>query len=158
MAGRAVTAEPRWLNASEQRVWRAYLDVTRMVNERLGRQLAEDSQLSLAEYEILVQLSESPDRRLRMSELAERAVNSRSRLTHTVSRMEARGMVRREPCPEDRRGVWCLLTDDGFAVIEKAAPGHVEAVRAAVFDLLDGAETEAFGVALITLHEQLRGS
>ncbi|MFN8078458.1 MAG: MarR family transcriptional regulator [Kineosporiaceae bacterium] len=158
MVASQVSAEPRWLSASEQRMWRAYLDVTRMVNERLSRQLAEDSQLSLAEYEILVQLSESPDRRLRMSELAERAVNSRSRLTHTVSRMEARGMVRREPCPEDRRGVWCLLTEGGFAVIEQAAPGHVEAVRAAVFDLLDEAETQAFGVAMIRLHEQLRGS
>lgn len=149
-------SEPRWLTPAEQRVWRAYLDVTRLVNERLGRQLAEESQLSLAEYEILVQLSEHPERRLRMSELAERAVNSRSRLTHTVTRMEARGMVTRTPCPDDRRGVWCILTDAGFAAIDAAAAGHVEAVRSAVFDPLEPAQVAELGEIMTRIREVLR--
>jgi len=148
-------SEPRWLTPDEQRVWRNYLDVSRLLNERLGRQLAEDSQLTLAEYEILVQLSEHPQRRLRMSELAERAVNSRSRLTHTVRRLEERGIVRREPCPEDGRGVWCLLTDVGYATVVAAAPGHVETVRSAVFDPLSPDGVVAFGEALNAIREQL---
>jgi DNA-binding MarR family transcriptional regulator len=144
------------LDADEQRVWRAYLDVSRLLNERLNRQLTEDSDLSLAEYEILVQLSELPERRLRMSELAERAVNSRSRLTHTVGRMEQRGLVRREPCPDDGRGVLCILTDAGFEAIDTAAPGHVETVRTAVFDPLTPDEVETLGTALNKIRDTLR--
>jgi DNA-binding MarR family transcriptional regulator len=149
-------SEPRWLTPHEQQVWRAYLDVTRLINDRLGRQLTDDSGLSLAEYEILVQLSEHPDRMLRMSELAERAVNSRSRLTHTVARMEERGMVRREPCPDDGRGVLCTLTDQGYKTVVDAAPGHVEEVRTSVFDPLDAAGVNALGAALERILEQLR--
>jgi len=149
-------SEPRWLTPAEQKVWRAYLDVSRLLNERMNRQLTEESALSSAEYEILVQLSEHPDRQLRMSELAERVVNSRSRLTHTVARMEQRGLVRRRPCDEDGRGVWCILTDEGMAAIEAAAPGHVAEVRAALFDPLTPAEVEQFGAALIRIREQLR--
>lgn len=151
-------SEPRWLASDEQAVWRAYLDVSRLLNERLNRQLAEDSTLSLAEYEILVQLSEHPDRALRMSELAARAVNSRSRLTHTVARMEERGLVRRTPCVEDGRGVMCTLTDAGYQAIVDAAPGHVEAVRSVVFDPLDTADVAALGRALESIRARLRGS
>ncbi len=154
MARTAVT--PRWLSVDEQRVWRSYLDVSRLLTERLNRQLTEDSDLSLAEYEVLVQLSELPEWRLRMSDLAERAVNSRSRLTHTVGRMEQRGLVRREPCPQDGRGVWCLLTDAGFAAIDQAAPRHVEAVRAAVFDPLSAHQIQALGAALAAINDALR--
>lgn len=155
MAAERVSA-PRWLTAREQRVWRAYLDVSRLLDERLGHQLTEDSGMSAPEYEILVQLSEAPERRLRMSELADRAVNSRSRLTHTVGRMEQRGLVRRVPCPDDGRGVLCLLTEAGFAAIEDAAPGHVEEVRTSVFDPLTEAEVTAFGEALTKIRAQLR--
>jgi DNA-binding MarR family transcriptional regulator len=149
-------SEPCWLSAQEQRVWRAYLDVSRLLNERLGRQLVRDSRISLAEYEILVQLSEHPQRRMRMSELADRAVNSRSRLTHTVTRMQERSLVRREPCAEDGRGVMCILTDQGFAAIEAAAPGHVQAVRDAVFEPLTADEVAAFGEALERIRAELR--
>lgn len=146
----------RWLTAEEQAVWRAYLDVSRLLTERMQRELVEDSSMSLAEYEILVQLSEAPGRQLRMSELADRVVNSRSRLTHTVGRMEARGLVRREACPDDGRGVLCLLTDDGFTVLEQAAPGHVEAVRQGLFDPITEQDMAALGMVMNKVRAHLR--
>jgi DNA-binding MarR family transcriptional regulator len=154
----AVSGEPRWLSAQEQQVWRDYLDVMRLLMERLNRQLSEGSEVSLAEYEVLVQLSEASDRRLRMSELADRVVNSRSRLTHTVRRLEDRGMVAREECEDDRRGVRCLLLDAGFAVLEAAAPGHVEAVRTIVFDPLTDVDVAALGTAMRKVRTGLRES
>jgi DNA-binding MarR family transcriptional regulator len=148
---------PRWLDADEQAVWRAFLDVSRLLFEQLNRQLSDEAGMSLAEYEILVQLSEAPDRRLRMSELADRVVSSRSRITHTVGRMEERDLVHREACADDGRGVLCVLTDAGFAVLEAAAPGHVETVRTIMFDPLDPADAENLGVALTKVREKLRG-
>lgn len=145
-----------WLTEQEQAVWRAYLDVTRLFADKMHRRLVEDANLSFAEYDIMVQLSEVDDHRLRMSELAERVVNSRSRLTHTVARMEDRGLVRREACPDDGRGVLCILTDEGFALLEKAAPDHVAAVRETVFDILTPAETKALGAALQKIRTALR--
>ena len=149
---------PRWLDAAEQAVWRDYLDVMRRLMEGLNRQLVDGSGMSLAEYEVLVQLSETPGRRLRMSELANLVVNSRSRLTHTVGRMEERGLVRRQPCPEDGRGVVCTLTDEGYAAIVAAAPGHVEMVRSVVFDALCDADVEQLGEALNRIRTALRQS
>jgi DNA-binding MarR family transcriptional regulator len=146
----------RWLSAEEQQVWRRYLDVYRLIDDRLSRQLAEESGLSMAEYEILVQLSEHPDRALRMSELAERVVNSRSRLTHTVRRMEEGGLVSRRPCPNDGRGVLCELTEAGMARIVAAAPGHVDAVRRVVFDVIDADEQRCLGAALAKIRGELR--
>jgi DNA-binding MarR family transcriptional regulator len=152
-----MTTEPvtdvRWLTPEEQSVWRAFLDVSRLMTEQMNRQLSDDSKMSLPEYEILVALSEAPDRRLRMSELADRVLSSRSRITHTVGRMEERGHVHREACADDGRGVLCVLTDTGFAVLDAAAPGHVESVRRAMFDPLSEAEVEAFGVALRKVRE-----
>ena len=153
----ATPPAPRWLQPDEQAVWRAFLDVSRLLFEQLNRQLSDESGMSLAEYEILVQLSEVPDRRLRMSELADRVVSSRSRITHTVGRMEERGLVHREACVDDGRGVLCVLTDAGVACLEAAAPGHVETVRALVFDPLDPADVEDLGVALTKVREKLRG-
>ena len=148
--------EPRWLSAAEQAVWRDYLDVVRRLMERLNRQLVDDAGMSLAEYEVLVQLSETPGRRMRMSELADLVVNSRSRLTHTVNRLEERGFVAREECPDDRRGILCVLLDEGFAALEAAAPGHVEAVRSLVFDPLDDADVVALGTAMRKARANLR--
>jgi DNA-binding MarR family transcriptional regulator len=150
-------AAPRWLDADEQAVWRAFLDVSRLLFEQLNRQLSDEAGMSLAEYEILVQLSEAPDRRLRMSELADRVVSSRSRITHTVGRMEERGLVTREACADDGRGVLCVLTDAGFARLEGAAPGHVETVRTIMFDPLERADAENLGAALTKVREKLRG-
>jgi DNA-binding MarR family transcriptional regulator len=148
---------PRWLDPDEQAVWRAFLDVSRLLFEQLNRQLSDEAGMSLAEYEILVQLSEAPDRRLRMSELADRVVSSRSRITHTVGRMEERGLVHREACVDDGRGVLCVLTDAGFARLEETAPGHVETVRTLMFDPLDTADAEHLGTALTKVREKLRG-
>ena len=146
----------RWLSADEQAVWRAWLDVSRLLNDTLHKRLVADADLSLPEYDIMVQLSESEDHRLRMSELADRAVHSRSRLTHTVARMEARGLVRREPCPDDGRGVLCILTDEGFALLEQAAPDHVDAVRETFFDSLTPTEVAELGNALSKMRTVLR--
>ncbi len=150
-------SDPRWLSDAEQAVWRSYLDVMRLLNERLQRQLTEDSSLSLAEYDILVHLSETPTRALRMSELADKVVNSRSRLTHTVARLEQRGMVVRESCPDDGRGVLCRLTDAGFDTLVAAAPGHVEQVRTSVFDPLAPGEVAALGTVMSRIRAGLRG-
>ena len=146
----------RWLTPAEQDVWRSFLDVSRLLFDQLGRQLGEDSRMSLPEYEILVQLSEAPRRRLRMSEVADRVVSSRSRITHTVGRMEERGLVVREACLEDGRGVECVLTDAGFEMLEKAAPGHVDNVRTIMFDPLTTDDVTALGAALTKVREELR--
>jgi DNA-binding MarR family transcriptional regulator len=157
----AVSAVPdaqatRWLTPDEQGVWRAFLDVSRLMMEQMNRQLSDESGMSLPEYEILVALSEAPDRRLRMSELADRVLSSRSRITHTVGRMEERGHVHREACLDDGRGVLCVLTDEGFEVLEAAAPGHVEGVRSAMFDPLAPTDVEALGTALRKIREGFR--
>jgi DNA-binding MarR family transcriptional regulator len=147
---------PRWLTPDEQAVWRSFLDVSRLLFDQLGRQLSEDSGMSLPEYEILVQLSESPGRRMRMSQIADRVVSSRSRITHTVGRMEERGLVTREACLDDGRGVECVLTDAGFDVLESAAPGHVENVRTIMFAPLTGDDVTTLGTALTKVREELR--
>lgn len=149
-------SEPRWLTDDEQHVWRDFLDVVRLMMERLNRQMVESNGMTVAEYEVLVKLSEAPDRRMRMSELADSVVNSRSRLTHTVRRMEERGWVVREDCESDRRGILCVLLPDGFAVLEAAAPGHVGAVRAIVFDVLEAGDVAALGVAMSKVRKGLR--
>ena len=129
-------SEPRWLNDEEQATWRAYLRATHLLTVQLERELQADSELSHADYEILVQLSEAPDRRLRMSELASFTQSSRSRLSHAVARLERLGWVTRASCPTDKRGAFAVLTDTGFATLAAAAPGHVEGVRTHLFDQL----------------------
>ena len=138
----------QWLTEEQQRHWRAFLLGTAQLTESLTRQLETESGLSLSEYEILVRLSESEDRTLRMSELAASLVHSRSRLTHMVSRLETRDLVRRRTCLDDGRGVNCVLTDVGFALLEAAAPGHVRAVRRHLVDLLTPEQFQALGEAL----------
>ena len=134
---------PRWLDAEEQRAWRAYLNSWMLLDERLDRELTREAGISHAYYEILVQLSETEGRQLRMSELAERCLSSRSRLSHAVSRLEERGWVRRQVCAEDGRGQLAVLTDEGFAALEEAAPIHVESVRRHLFDQLTPAQVAA---------------
>lgn len=138
-----MTDGTRWLDADEQRTWRAFLTVQRLLFDRLERQLQHDSGLPHAYYEILVRLSEAPDRTLRMSQLADSSLSSRSRLSHAVARLEAAGWVRRRSCAEDRRGSFAELTDAGLAKLEEAAPGHVEAVRADLIDALTPAQQRA---------------
>jgi DNA-binding MarR family transcriptional regulator len=129
-------AEPRWLDAEEQKAWRAWLYGTLLLQDTLDRELTRGTGISHAYYEILVQLSEAPGRMLRMSQLADRSLSSRSRLSHAVSRLEERGWVRRQLSEDDGRGQLAVLTDEGFAALEAAAPVHVEGVRTHLFDQL----------------------
>lgn len=138
-------AKTRWLDAEEQRIWRSFLGATRMLFEELDRELQRDAAMPHAYYEILVRLSEAPDRTLRMSQLAERSQYSRSRLSHAVARLESVGWVQRTECDTDRRGFMAVLTDKGFAALEAAAPGHVEAVRTLLLDPLSREQLRQLG-------------
>jgi DNA-binding MarR family transcriptional regulator len=142
-----IMSEPRWLDAGQQRDWRAFIDGSIRLWDLLDRDLKTKHGLTTAEYEILVRLSEAPDRRLRMAELAESASQSRSRLSHTCGRLEAKNLVVRETCPGDKRGVLAVLTDDGFAALDKAARDHVTAVRAFFIDVIAPEDLEALGRA-----------
>lgn len=128
--------QPRWLDAEEKRTWLALLAMINMIDEELDRQLQRDSGMPHAYYMVLAALSESPGRKMRMSDLASSNNASQSRLTHAVNRLVVAGWVRREKCTNDRRVVYAVLTDEGFDVLKAAAPGHVEAVRATLFDRL----------------------
>ncbi len=135
----------RWLDSDEQRTWRAYLNAHRLLLDAVDAQLRRDSGMPHAYYEILVRLSDTPDRAMRMAELADATRVSASRLSHAIARLEERGWVRRQDCPTDRRGQVAVLTDEGFAVLAAAAPGHVEAVRRALFDALDADQIDKLG-------------
>lgn len=126
--------EPQWLSDSEQQAWRAYLESTKVLFDALDRELQRGADLPHTYYEMLVRLSEAPRRSLRMSELADATLSSRSRLSHAVARLEERGWVERIDCPTDRRGQVAVLTDAGFDVLRSAAPLHVESVRRYVID------------------------
>lgn len=142
-----VTA-PRWLSAEEQTHWRAYLLGSARLAERLDRELRAAHGLSMPEYEILVRLSEAAGRRVRMAELATSINHSRSRLSHTIARLEQGGLVTRENCPGDRRGVFAVLTDLGFARLEEAARTHVEGVRRSFVDVVPAADFATIGRAM----------
>lgn len=137
--------EPRWLSDEEQRTWRAFLAAVRLLTAELERELQADADMPHAYYEVLVALSEAPERTLRMSELADISRSSRSRLSHAVARLEDEGWVERRECPTDRRGALAHLTDKGFAVLEAAAPGHVAAVRRHLFDRLSAEQVGQLG-------------
>jgi DNA-binding MarR family transcriptional regulator len=135
-------ADTEWLTEQEQRAWRAYLESTKVVFDALDRELQRESDMPHAYFEVLVRLSEAPDRSLRMSELAALTLSSRSRLSHAVARLEERGWVQRTNCETDRRGQNAALTDAGFDVLAAAAPGHVRSVRRHVIDVLSTAQLE----------------
>lgn len=138
-------SETRWLDADEQRTWRAYLGAHRLLLDAIDAQLRRDSGMPHAYYEILVRLSEAPQRALRMAELADATRVSASRLSHAIARLEERGWVCREDCPTDRRGQVAVLTGEGFTALSEAAPGHVESVRRALFDALDAEQIRRLG-------------
>lgn len=137
-AGRASTPEDLWLTPSEQNAWRGFLYATTLLTDRFSEVLQADPEidLTLGEYEILVRLSEAQGSFLRMSELADRVVHSRSRLTHTISRMEKRGLVERVRCSNDGRGRQAQLTVAGRELLERAAPIHVRSVRELLLDVV----------------------
>ena len=140
-------AEPRWLDSDQQRDWRAFIDGSLRLAEALEHDLKTRHGLSMAEYEIMVRLSEAPDRTLRMAELAAYASQSRSRLSHTVTRLERAGLVDRQACADDKRGVQAVLTDKGFDTLKHAAPSHVEAVRDLFVDVVTPGDLTAIGHA-----------
>jgi DNA-binding MarR family transcriptional regulator len=129
-------SDVRWLTEPEQEIWRAYMAASVEFAAHVDRQLRRDSGMPMAYYEILVRLSEAPDRCLRMSELADASLSSRSRLSHAVSALEKNGWVERRPADDDRRGWVCRLTEAGFTALAAAAPGHVSTVREKLFDVL----------------------
>jgi DNA-binding MarR family transcriptional regulator len=139
---RPASASPRWLSPAEQRAWRNYIEATTLLIDALDRQLQRDAGIPHGYFEILVRLSEPDDRTMRMSELADATRSSRSRLSHAVARLEERGWIEREECETDRRGQLARLTDAGFAALQAAAPGHVEAVRQHVIDRLSPAQVD----------------
>lgn len=135
----------RWLSADEERAWRAFRRLLTTLPARLARDLAADTGLSMTDYEVLSTLSEQPGRRWALKDLAAKMEWSRSRLSHHTTRMQERGLIDREPDPADARGCLLVLTDDGFAVLERAAPSHVDSVRARFIDHLDPAELALLG-------------
>jgi DNA-binding MarR family transcriptional regulator len=145
----------QWLTTDQQRDWRSFLLGSTLLMDRLDRDLREHHDLSLPEYEILVRLSESDNRALRMAELADSVKNSRSRITHTIARMERAGLVVRKQCPSDGRGVIAHLTERGFAKLVDAAPDHVDSVRSALIDVVSAEDFSAIGRAFSAVAEAL---
>ncbi|MGF0310514.1 MarR family winged helix-turn-helix transcriptional regulator [Rhodococcus sp. IEGM1428] len=127
----------RWLSQDEQLAWRAYLDATRLLLRDLDNQLTRDSGISFTDFELLVVLSEAPDRRRRMSELADAVTTTRSGVTRAISRLVDNGWVVRVKCDDDKRGMSAELTEAGMNTLTAASPGHVETVRENMFDLVD---------------------
>jgi DNA-binding MarR family transcriptional regulator len=153
-----VTVDERgtvWLDEEQQRSWRAYLVGTTLLMDRLDRELREQHGLSLPEYEILVRLSEADQHRIRMAQLADSLSHSRSRVTHTVGRMEHAGLVARDACVSDGRGVEAVLTAKGRRALEAAAPTHVAGVRRLLVDLVPDPDFEAVGRVFDTVTDAL---
>jgi DNA-binding MarR family transcriptional regulator len=148
-------AEQQWLDEQQQRTWRAWLTMAELLPRALDAQLQRDAGISHAAYVVLAMLSESPSRSRRMSDLARRANQSQSRLSHTVARLEDRGWVRRERAADDGRGNLAVLTDAGWDVVQTVAPGHVDAVRDAMFGPLSDEQTRLLGDALEAVVERL---
>ncbi|MDR8414792.1 MarR family transcriptional regulator [Nonomuraea sp. 3-1Str] len=146
---------PRWLSPAEQRAWRTQLALHKLLMHRLDRELQAHS-LSVNDYEILVNLSESSGRRMRMSDLADATIQSRSRLSHQISRMEAKGLVTREECRDDRRGTFAVLTDEGWDTIQRVAPDHVAGVREHFIDRLTDEQLDALEKAYRPIVEHLK--
>jgi DNA-binding MarR family transcriptional regulator len=137
------------------KAWRSYIIASRRLLDALDSDLT-DHDLSMPDYEVLAQLSDATDRRLRMSELAEIAMISKSRLSHRMKVMEKAGWVRREECESDKRGYWAVMTDKGWKAIVKAAPDHVGSVRARFLDHLSTKDQEELAKIFDRLQANLR--
>ena len=148
----------RWLTEDEQRAWRGLLRMTAQLNARMNRQLQDDYGISLADYDVLVLLSEIPQGRLRVFEVADALAWEQSRVSHQLGRMQRRGLVAREECPTDARGALVVLTEAGRAAIERAAPAHVETVRQLVFDGLSRDELTALTAVSARVLDRLQGA
>jgi DNA-binding MarR family transcriptional regulator len=133
---------PRWLDERQMNAWRGWIEAVTHIAQRIESDLRDDSGLTTDDYEVLVRLSEAPDRRLRMADLAHQVMNSPSRLSQRVDRMVRSGLLVRERCQDDRRGWFAVMTEDGYQRLTAAAPGHVESVRTHFIDQLSDAEIE----------------
>ena len=149
--------ETPWLNAAQQRVWRSFLGGTTVLMDQLDRDLRAKHGLSMPEYEILVRLSEAPGRAVRMAELAAAVAHSRSRITHTIARLERAGFVQRGQCSDDGRGVSAVMTDKGFITLEAAAHTHVSGVHNYLIANAGTDDFEAVGRVMQTVVEVLEG-
>ncbi|MFC9257246.1 MarR family winged helix-turn-helix transcriptional regulator [Amycolatopsis thailandensis] len=144
-----------WLDTDQQRDWRAFIEGSVRFVDLLDRRLREQHGLSLAEYELLVRLSEADDGSMRMADLAKSAYYSRSRLSHRVNGLEVRGLVRRETTADDGRGVRARLTDEGRETLLRAAPDNLRTVRAHFVDVIEPEDLRAIGRAMRAVSEQL---
>lgn len=147
--------ETHWLDADQQRSWRALLLGMTLLMDRLDDELGEAFDLSMAEYEILVRLSESEGRSLRMAQLADALAHSRSRVTHTIARMERSGYVERTPAPDDGRGIVATMTQAGYDLLVRAAHVHVDGVRRHLVDLVDDDDFAAMGRVMNAVADHL---
>lgn len=137
------TRETPWLTEKQQEVWRRWLRINAVLPATLHRELHTDAGLSLSDFDVLVHLTDRPGGRVRVNDLARALHWERSRVSHHVTRMERRGLIRREECPEDGRGAFVVITPAGRTAIEQAAPGHVQTVRDLVFDTLSDDELDS---------------
>jgi DNA-binding MarR family transcriptional regulator len=147
--------QPNWLTDEEQQAWRATVQLSQLLLRQLDRDLVAHG-LNGRDYEILVDLSEAPEHRLRMTDLADATSQSRSRLSHQISRMEKRGLVRRDDCEGDKRGTFAVLTKSGFEAIERVAPYHVENVRRHFIDRLSAQQQEEIRSSFQPIVDYLR--
>ncbi|WP_214365671.1 MarR family winged helix-turn-helix transcriptional regulator [Pseudonocardia sp. H11422] len=151
-------ATPRWLGDTEMRFWRSFIHAATLLEARLNRELVEAHGISHADYGILVVLSEQPGEQMRMSALAEVTASSKSRLSHQIARMERAGLVRREECASDGRGILAVMLPRGRQLLEEAAPTHVEGVRRYVVDRVTPEEQEILAEAMGRVLAGLRGA
>ncbi|HEU5473284.1 MAG TPA: MarR family transcriptional regulator [Actinophytocola sp.] len=151
----SASTEPRWLDPAEMRAWRAYILGTELLRQQLHRELQDAHSMTIADYEVLVQLSERSDWRMRMTQLAGRIASSKSRLSHQIARMEKAGLVRRVDCADDARGVMAELTDKGMEQLRAAAPTHVNGVREHLVDLITQDEQELLAAIFERVHKHL---
>lgn len=148
--------EVPWLDDRESLAWRGWIDAASVVLRLIEQDLKAESGMTFDDYEVLVELSETTDRRMRLADLAEAVVHSPSRLSQRVDRMTEKGLVRRERDGDDRRGVWAVLTDEGLGVLEDAAPAHVESVRRHLIDRLGRDAIEQLAEILPKLVSEVR--
>lgn len=150
-------AQTLWLDEEEQRAWHAFLAAGALVDRRLDQQLKDEVGISHLQYEILVRLSAHCDHEMRMTELADALLNSKSGLTYQVSQLEKAGLVRRRSCQSDDRAVFAVLTDAGEALLKKAAPGHVALVRELLIDVLTPQQRKALADGLGEVNRRMLG-
>ena len=146
----------RWLDPAEMAAWLAFFEVSHLLDRKIEQQLKQDAGLSHAQYEILSRLAAAPGGQLRMSELADVIIVSRSGLTYQITQLEKAGLVRRAPCPSDERGVLAVLTRAGRATLARAAPGHLRVVREYLIDALTPAQRDTLTSALTEARTRLR--